>query len=552
MGAEAADTASSRGGATDSGSVAGGGEQPGDGITPEYGDTPGKDPGVGGDSGINTVADPRARGVGRAAYDVVIVGGGIVSLSLAREVLLRRPHASVLVVEKEPHVAEHASGRNSGVLHAGFYYAADSLKARTTKRGNLLLREFIAEAGLPLRACGKVVVTTGEAQLPALHVLAERAAANGVDVELISARELTRLEPLARTVGQALWSPTTAVADPRAVTQALADRVVALGAEVALGTTVVAAGPGWVRLAPTPTGRRSATGKRSPKGRKSSTGQESAAGDGSSTAGHGSSSGYSTSAEPGSPTGHGASTTSHGSSTADHGISTTCHGSSSAHTSASGGATWTVSAGHLINAAGLYADRVANWFGFAEDYRMLPFKGLYWYGSWPAGRLTRHVYPVPDPANPFLGVHLTVTVDGRAKIGPTAIPALWREDYGGVHGFDAREFAQISAQYPAFLTSPHHKAATLIRSEVPKYVRQVLVRQASALVPSVRPADFRTRGRVGVRAQMFHVPSRRLEMDFVVRGDEASTHVLNAVSPAWTSALAMAEHVVTGMESRGW
>ena len=599
MGAEAADTASSRGGATDSGSVAGGGEQPGDGITPEYGDTPGKDPGVGGDPGIRTVADPKVRGR-REAYDVVIVGGGIVGLSLAREVLLRRPHASVLVVEKEPHVAEHASGRNSGVLHAGFYYAADSLKARTTKRGNLLLREFIAEAGLPLRACGKVVVTTGEAQLPALHVLAERAAANGVDVELISARELTRLEPLARTVGQALWSPTTAVADPRAVTQALADRVVALGAEVALGTTVVAAGPGWVRLAPTPTGRRSATGKRSPKGRKSSTGQESAAGDGSSTAGHGSSSGYSTSAEPGSPTGHGtstahgaftahgtstaqqsssgrdslseqgfssgystsaepgsptghgASTTSHGSSTADHGISTTCHGSSSAHTSASGGATWTVSAGHLINAAGLYADRVANWFGFAEDYRMLPFKGLYWYGSWPAGRLTRHVYPVPDPANPFLGVHLTVTVDGRAKIGPTAIPALWREDYGGVHGFDAREFAQISAQYPAFLTSPHHKAATLIRSEVPKYVRQVLVRQASALVPSVRPADFRTRGRVGVRAQMFHVPSRRLEMDFVVRGDEASTHVLNAVSPAWTSALAMAEHVVTGMESRGW
>lgn len=215
-------------------------------------------------------------------------------------------------------------------------------------------------------------------------------------------------------------------------------------------------------------------------------------------------------------------------------------------------ATRTVSAGHIINAAGLYADRVANWFGFAEDYRMLPFKGLYWYGSWPVGRLTRHVYPVPDPANPFLGVHMTVTVDGRAKIGPTAIPALWREDYGGVGGFDAREFAQISAQYPAFLSSPHHKAATLIRSEVPKYVRRVLVGQASAMVPSVRPADFRTRGRVGVRAQMFHVPTRRLEMDFVVRGDEASTHVLNAVSPAWTSALAMAEHVVTGMESRGW
>jgi L-2-hydroxyglutarate oxidase len=70
----------------------------------------------------------------------------------------------------------------------------------------------------------------------------------------------------------------------------------------------------------------------------------------------------------------------------------------------------------------LYADTVAHWYGVGLDYRMLPFKGLYWYGNWEPGRLQRHVYPVPDPRNPFLGVHLTVTVDGRAKIGPTAIP----------------------------------------------------------------------------------------------------------------------------------
>jgi L-2-hydroxyglutarate oxidase LhgO len=147
---------------------------------------------------------------------------------------------------------------------------------------------------------------------------------------------------------------------------------------------------------------------------------------------------------------------------------------------------------------------------------MLPFKGLYWYGSWPAGRLQRHVYPVPDPRNPFLGVHLTVSVSGRAKVGPTAIPALWREDYGLVSGFDLRQAWDIARLYPGFLTSRHHDAVGLIRAELPKHHRSTLVRQAAALVPSVRPEDFRLKGRPGVRAQLLHVPSGRLEMDFVV------------------------------------
>ena len=175
---------------------------------------------------------------------------------------------------------------------------------------------------------------------------------------------------------------------------------------------------------------------------------------------------------------------------------------------------------------------------------MLPFKGLYWYGSWEPGRLQRHVYPVPDSRNPFLGVHLTVTVDGKAKIGPTAIPALWRQDYGGLGGFDAGEAWQVARTFPRFLGSTHHDVPGLIRSELPKYLRRHLVSQASALVPSVRPEDFRIKGRPGVRAQLLHLPTRKLEMDFVVRPGEGSTHVINAVSPAWTSALAVADHVM--------
>ncbi|MDP2287506.1 MAG: L-2-hydroxyglutarate oxidase [Actinomycetota bacterium] len=392
----------------------------------------------------------------RVGADLVVIGGGIVGLAVADAWLLRNPKSSVIVLEKEPALAAHASGRNSGVLHAGFYYAPDSLKARLTRQGNALLREFCREAGVPIRETGKVVVAQSEAELPALQELHRRAVANGVDVELVDEEQLRELEPLARTHLKALWSPTTAVANPVAVVEALAARVKAQGGQLLMGSTVLGAGPGWVR-------------------------------------------------------------------TADLGE---------------------IGAGHIVNAAGLYADVVAHWFDVGTDYRMLPFKGLYWYGSWEPGRLQRHVYPVPDARNPFLGVHLTVTVDGRAKIGPTAIPALWREDYGGVHGLKASESLEIARTYPRFFTSKDHDVPGLIRSELPKYSRKHLVRQASALVPSVRVEDFTEKGRVGVRAQLFHLPTKKLEMDFVVERGEASTHILNAVSPGWTSALAFAGYVI--------
>ena len=395
-----------------------------------------------------------------ASTDVAVIGGGVVGLALADAWLARFPGSSVTVFEKEPRLAAHASGRNSGVLHAGFYYAPDSLKARLTRRGNQMLRAFCAERGVEVRETGKVVVTQRPEEIPALLELFRRGEANGVPLELIDEAQLAELEPLARTHGQALWSPSTAVADPAGVVEALAARVRERGGRVALASPVRAAGPGWVQ--------------------------------------------------------------------------TDLDGR--------------VSVGHVINAAGLYADRVAHWFGVGQEYRMLPFKGLYWYGTWEPGRLTRHVYPVPDPRNPFLGVHLTVTVDGKAKIGPTAIPALWRQDYGGVGGLDLGEVADVARTFPSFLFSKHHDVPGLVRTELPKYSRTHLVRQASALVPSVRPEDFTIKGKPGVRAQLVDMRQRKLEMDFIVRPGERSTHMLNAVSPAWTSSLAVAEHVIAGVE----
>jgi L-2-hydroxyglutarate oxidase LhgO len=325
----------------------------------------------------------------------------------------------------------------------------------------VLLHEFCAERAIPVRNCGKVVVATDATQLEALDALHARAQLNDVPTELVSEDELRLLEPLARTVDRALWSPTTSVASPAGVVTALADRVRERGGEVRLGSAATGGGPGLLAL-----GRDRLQAK------------------------------------------------------------------------------------HVINAAGLQADRVARWFDMCDDYVMLPFVGLYWYANWAPGRLQRHVYPVPDSRNPFLGVHATVTVDGRVKIGPTAIPALWRESYGGGHGFSPQDTADILRAYPDFLRSKDHDVVGLFASEFPKLSRRVMVARARALIPTIDQKDFREKGRPGVRAQLFHVPTRRLEMDFVVRGDKESTHILNAVSPGWTSSLAVAEYVVADMKSR--
>ena len=386
--------------------------------------------------------------------DITIIGAGVVGLAIADALLAERPELQVLVLEKESTLAAHASGRNSGVIHAGFYYTPDSLKAKLTRQGNELLTAFCDEHQIAVRRCGKVVVAKSADELPALQQLLERGRTNGVPLELVDEQGLQELKPRARTYEQAIWSPSTSVADPQVVVGAIADRVRRRGGEIRLDARVAGAGPGFVQLV-------------------------------------------------------------------DERIDT----------------------GHVVNAAGLYADKVAAWFGQADDYVLVPFKGLYWYGNVPDGWLTRLVYPVPDARNPFLGVHLTITADGHTKIGPTAIPAGHREDYSRYPSLHASETVEVMKAYPAFLRSKEQDAGALLRQELPKYSRRHLVNQARALVPSIDLKAFRTPGSPGVRAQLMHKSTGRFEMDFVVRHDADSTHVLNAVSPAWTSSLAFGQLV---------
>jgi L-2-hydroxyglutarate oxidase LhgO len=200
-------------------------------------------------------------------------------------------------------------------------------------------------------------------------------------------------------------------------------------------------------------------------------------------------------------------------------------------------------AGYVVNAAGLYADRIARQFGFSERYRILPFKGLYLYSNEPAGTLKTNIYPGPDLRNPFLGVHFTVTHDGKAKIGPTAIPALWREQYGGRSRFSLAEFIEIAGRGLSLLENADFNFRRLAFEEIKKYSRRRVVSLASQLVEGVRLENYSKWGKPGIRAQLLDIRKRRLEMDFVVEGDERSMHVLNAVSPAFTCSLPFADYV---------
>tara|TARA_B100002052_G_scaffold86743_1_gene79646 strand:+ start:12200 stop:13432 length:1233 start_codon:yes stop_codon:yes gene_type:complete len=158
--------------------------------------------------------------------DFLIIGGGIVGLTIARELNGRHPGKSILIIEKEKNVAAHSSGRNSGVLHAGFYYTADSLKARFTRDGNALMRSYIKENGLKINECGKLIIAQTEEEISGLEELKRRGDVNGVELRWVSLEEAQEIDPNVKTVKRALFSPTTATVDPIEVCEKLKEDLI--------------------------------------------------------------------------------------------------------------------------------------------------------------------------------------------------------------------------------------------------------------------------------------------------------------------------------------
>jgi len=175
--------------------------------------------------------------------DLAVVGAGIVGLATAREALSRRPDSRVVVFEREAEVGLHQTGRNSGVIHAGVYYAPGSLKARLCAAGARELYDYCDSRGIPATRCGKLIVAVDRGELPRLDDLERRARANGVTgLRRLGLSEIRDVEPHARGAA-ALHSPATGIVDFRRVARALADDVTAAGGTVATSCAVESVEP---------------------------------------------------------------------------------------------------------------------------------------------------------------------------------------------------------------------------------------------------------------------------------------------------------------------
>jgi L-2-hydroxyglutarate oxidase LhgO len=387
--------------------------------------------------------------------DILICGCGIVGLTIAQKLLLSG-YENIVIIEKENAIGQHASGRNSGVLHAGIYYSPDSLRAQLCLQGNMLMKQYCKENGLPLLENHKVIVTKNEKELELLDELFNRATRNSAKVELIDNKQLSEIEPYAKTFQRALYAYDTAVIDPQLILKSLYNNLTSSG-KVKILTGVEFKGM--------------------------------------------------------------------------HGRNTLISNSGK------------IFFNTFINAAGAYSDKIAHHFGIGKQYKLIPFKGIY-------KKLVKHkshmvngnIYPVPDVRNPFLGIHFTKSISGDVYIGPTAMPAFGRENYGLLSGLDSEVFDILYRDVSLFISNPQfRKVAT---SEPKKYLFNNFYADVKHMVKNINPQDIEESSKVGIRPQLVDWKKKELLMDFLVIENENSIHILNAISPAFTSSMAFAEYIV--------
>lgn len=393
-----------------------------------------------------------------------VVGGGLVGLATAAQ--LARAGRQVVVFEKEPGVARHQSGHNSGVVHSGIYYAPGSAKAGMCRRGVSLLRDYCAQHHLPWDARGKLIVARDVAEREKLRELHRRAGANGVpDVQWLDGPAIREIEPEIAGVA-ALLSPTTAIVDYPAIARALAGDVRGLGGRVLTSCPVTAISP-----------------------------------DGS-------------------------------------GVEVRAGGETHRLTG-------------LVICAGLQSDRVARLAGFAAEPQIVAFRGEYLrLRPHAAGRVRRLIYPVPDPAYPFLGVHLTPRLYGSVDIGPNAVLAMAREGYRrrDVSWPELKELA--GSQAFRRLAVQHWRMG--LRELRGSLVRRAFIAEARTYLPWLTAADVES-APAGVRAQAVD-PDGSLVDDFRIQRSGAVVALRNAPSPAATASLAIAEQLaeeITGNSTGG-
>lgn len=393
-----------------------------------------------------------------------IIGAGIIGLATARRFRQLLPDADIIVLEKEDGLAQHQTGHNSGVVHAGLYYAPGSLKAKLCRTGGAMLREFCAEKSLPYDECGKVVVALSEAEIPALREIERRANVNGVpDIEWLDGAGLRDVEPHAAGIA-AVLSPHTAITDFPGICQALADDIIAEGSDVRFGVEVT-------QVIQTAESVVIAARNQDP-----------------------------------------------------------------------------LTFDTVVLCAGLQSDTLARAAGDDAGPAIIPFRGEYLRLIPERTGLVRGlIYPVPDPAYPFLGVHFTKRVDGSVDVGPNAVLALAKEGYrrGDISLADIRDMVR----WPGFwqVARKHWKmgAGEMLGSAS----KRLFIHGARKYVPEISIKDV-VSAPSGVRAQAVDRDGALVD-DFRVSRLGRVTAVRNAPSPAATAALAIAEMICDQALDRG-
>ena len=392
-------------------------------------------------------------------YDFIIIGSGIIGLTLAFKLKKNHPSSKILILEKETDSIQHGSGRNSGVIHSGVYYDPGSLRATLGVRGGVELKEYIKSKQLWIDDCGKLLIPTSENSFQNIESLFQRGVSNGVVIKKLTGNEIQSLEPNINTkYNSGLLIPFTSVADPKEVSKSLLFDLKQLGVDVFYNEQVIKI--------------------------------------------------------------------------EDEGKIIISHLKS-------------YSCEHSFNCSGLQSDVVAKSAGLEFRYSFLPFKGKYWKITDPSFKLKHLVYPVPDLQYPFLGLHSSHKRDGSFYIGPSSTPVFGREYYSRTNKLQLSEALSLALSFGIKILKNENKLRTLALQEAKLLTKHGFLEEVGKLLNNI-PADSiqPSLEKIGIRSQVFDPLSKTLVNDFIIINQKHSTHVLNAISPAWTASFAFADHLI--------